>query len=67
MLLVLFLAQVAVAYVTQHDEAMTIRALNGFAWFYIAAAVVIAALNIRRLREALLFGIGRVAAVDADD
>lgn len=56
-LLVLFLAQVGIAYWTQADEAKTIRYLNDFAWLYIVMAACLAALNLRRLIEHLRFGL----------
>ncbi|GAB6196568.1 sodium:proton exchanger [Lysobacter xanthus] len=46
-LLVLFLAQVAIAFVTQADEAATIRHLTLFSWCYVALSAVLGALNAR--------------------
>lgn len=40
-LLVLFLGQVAIALLTQHDEAMTISWLTDFAWVYLASTVML--------------------------
>lgn len=57
-LLVLFLAQVGVAYLTQADEARTIRDLTWFAWAYIAMALLLALANFRALLRSLAFGLG---------
>lgn len=68
-LLLLFLAQVALAYWTQADEAQTIRYLTGFAWAYIAMGTVLAGLHAKRLFGYLQFGLGlsKVASEDVGD
>ena len=48
-LLFLFLAQLGIAVVLQHDEPRTIAWLTGFAWVYIALAVVLALASARQL------------------
>lgn len=66
-LLVLFLAQVGVAWFTQADEARTIRDLTLFAWAYIAMALVLALANFRALAGSLAFGLGLVDGTGAEN
>lgn len=41
LLLAMFLAQLGIAFVFQHDESRTIAFLTDFAWLYLALAVVL--------------------------
>ena len=41
MLLAMFVAQRGIAFVFEHDESRTIGFLTGFAWLYLALAVVL--------------------------
>jgi cation:H+ antiporter len=56
-LLVLFFAQVGLAYWTQNDEATTIRYLTAFAWVYIVMAIALALSQMSALLSALRFGL----------
>lgn len=56
-LLALFLGQLAIAFVLQHDEARTIAALTVFAWFYLAAAVALFVFDRNAVVERLRFGL----------
>lgn len=56
-LLVLFLAQLGIGFVFQHDEARTIRWLIGFAWLYMGLAVVLVIANRSRFLEYIRVGL----------
>lgn len=56
-LLVLFLGQVAIALVTQHDEAMTIFWLTNFAWVYLALTLLIVLRSYRELAATVRDGL----------
>lgn len=57
-LLVLFLGQVGIAFVTQADEARTIRDLTMFAWAHIGLALILAVVRWRQLLAVIRAGIG---------
>ena len=57
-LLILFLAQVGIAFVTQADEARTIRDLTIFAWVYIVLGLGLAVTSYRQLMRTMKFGMG---------
>lgn len=56
-LLVLFLTQVGIALITQHDEPRTIAWLTAFAWLYILMAAVLAVVNRQALVRYLRIGL----------
>lgn len=57
-LLTLFLGQVGIAFVTQADEARTIRDLTIFAWVYIGLALGLAVFSYRQLVRVIKVGVG---------
>ena len=65
-LLGLFLAQLGIAFVLQHDEARAIAYLTDFAWLYLTMAVLLFAVQYRSLPGYLrvVFGV-QLAAPDA--
>ncbi len=56
-LLALFLGQLVIAFVLQHDEARTIAALTFFAWFYLVAALLLFVIDREALRDRLRTGL----------
>lgn len=56
-LLVLFVAQLTIAFVLQSDEARSIGMLTGFAWVYLVAAGVLFIVNYRHAVEHLRSGL----------
>lgn len=56
-LLTLFLTQLAIAFVLQHDEPRTIALLTGFAWLYLTLAGGMFVMSRARLMESLQFGL----------
>ncbi|MEJ7745419.1 MAG: sodium:proton exchanger [Luteimonas sp.] len=56
-LLVLFLAQLGIGFVFQHDEARTIQLLTGFAWLYMVLAVALVIANRARFIAYLRVGL----------
>ena len=62
-LLTLFVSQLTVAFVVQHDEARTIVLLTWFAWLYLALAAALFWANRVRLLESLRFGLFNRQAV----
>lgn len=57
-MLLLFVAQIAIALATQHDESSTILWLTHFAWLYLALSVVCLISNWRAASHALVRGLG---------
>ena len=56
-LLVLFVCQLGIAFVFQHDEPRTIAVLTGFAWLYLGVAAVLFYVDRRALLEHLRTGL----------